>query len=205
METQVKRQVQPQRWVAAVALAFLATTAQAHPGHGVDAITGGLASGIAHPFLGLDHLLAMVAVGLWSAVALPAGRRWAGPATFLAMLLAGALLAAAGLPLPSIEIDIALSVILLGGMLLAHRHVPASIGLAMIAAAALLHGHAHGSEWVRGSSFAGYAAGFMLASAALHGIGLAAGGRVQRLAPWAWKASATLIGASGLLMLAARL
>ena len=86
------------------ALALLAAgAAQAHPGHD----TTSLVAGLSHPFEGFDHLLAMVAVGLWSAAALPAGRRVAGPAVFLAMLLLGAALPQVGVRLPGLEAGVA--------------------------------------------------------------------------------------------------
>jgi hypothetical protein len=112
------------------AVAALAATgaAQAHTGHGTESLFAGLA----HP-LGLDHLLAMVGVGTWSAVALPAGRRVAGPATFLAALLAGAVAGAAGLALPLTETAIAASVLLFGLMLAFARQVPVGAGLALTA------------------------------------------------------------------------
>src|SRR4249920_3374352 len=119
------------RIAAAGAAALLAGVAQAHPGHGAE----GLAAGLAHPLTGLDHLLAMIAVGLWSAAAVPAGRRWLGPGVFVSMLLAGALLAWGGGVLPHVETGVALSVVMLGAMLLAGRRVAPSAGLVMIAGA----------------------------------------------------------------------
>lgn len=188
------------RAIGAAALSLTAVAAHAHPGHGAD----GLAAGLAHPFLGLDHLLAMAAVGLWSAAAFPRGRRAVGPAVFLALLLAGALLALAGVALPFVEVGVAASVLMLGLLMLGGRRVPLAVGVSLVAGAALLHGHAHGSELATGQSFAAYATGFMLGSALLHGVGLGAGAGLQRLQGWAWRAVAALIGASGLVMLAAR-
>ena len=189
------------RIAAACAAALLAGGAQAHPGHGAE----GLAAGLAHPLTGLDHLLAMIAVGLWSAAAMPAGRRWLGPGIFVSMLLAGALLAWSGGVPPHIETGVTLSVLMLGAMLLAGRRVVPPVGLAMIAGAALLHGFAHGSEWGQGVSITAYAAGFMLSSALLHATGFAAAVELRRIGPWAWRGCAALISCSGLLMLATRL
>jgi urease accessory protein len=183
-----------------LALALATSAAQAHPGHG----TEGLAAGLAHPFMGIDHLLAMVAVGLWSVAALPPGRRALGPAVFLAMLLTGAVLAHGGLMLPSVEAGVAASVLMLGVLMLGARRVPVPLGLALVAMAALLHGQAHGSELLAGQSFAAYATGFMAGSALLHGLGLGAGAWIQRARAGLWRGVAALIGASGLLMLAAR-
>ncbi|MBI3345703.1 MAG: HupE/UreJ family protein [Burkholderiales bacterium] len=187
-------------------LALLAAgAAQAHPGH--DSLS--LVNGLAHPFAGFDHLLAMVAVGLWSAAALPVGRRVAGPAAFLVMLLLGAALPQFGLRLPGLEAGVALSVMALAGLMLAARspalRLPVPAGLALVGMAALLHGMAHGAELGAGQSFAGYAVGFMAASALLHGAGLAVGNRLQAGRAWAWRATAGLVGFSGLALLAGRL
>ena len=190
------------RTTGATALMLLAASAaQAHPGHGAD----GFASGFSHPFLGLDHLLAMAVVGVWSAAALPASRRLAGPAVFLAMLLLGAALPQFGMALPGIESGVALSVVVLGALMFGARQMPVAAGLALVGVAALLHGVAHGSEMAAGQSFAGYAAGFMLASALLHLAGLMAGGWLQARRAWLWRAAAALVGSSGVLMLATRL
>lgn len=184
----------------AAVLAVAATAAQAHPGHGAE----GLLDGLAHPFMGFDHLLAMVAVGLWSVAALPQGRRVAGPAVFIAMLLAGALAAHVGVALPMVETGVAASVVMLGVLMLAAARLPAGLGLGLVAAAALLHGFAHGSELIAGQSFAAYAVGFVTGSALLHAVGLGAGAWLQTLRTGVWRTAAALIGASGLLMLAAR-
>ncbi|MEJ8815649.1 HupE/UreJ family protein [Variovorax ureilyticus] len=185
----------------AVLLATAASASQAHPGHG----TEGLAAGLAHPFMGMDHLLAMVAVGLWSTAALPEGRRHLGPVVFMASLLVGATLALAGWELPMVEAGVAASVLLLAALMLGARRIPSAIGLTMVALAALLHGHAHGSELAAGHSFGAYAAGFLATSALLHGIGLAAGRALHRLPGWVWRAAAALMASGGVLMLAGRL
>lgn len=189
------------RSLAAVTLMTTLASAQAHTGHGAE----GFIAGIVHPFMGLDHLLAMVAVGIWSVVMLPKARRLAGPAMFVAMLLAGALVALASVGLPLIEPGVAASVAVLGALLLLARRIGLITGLALISVAALLHGYAHGSELAAGQPFASYAAGFMLGSVALHGVGLAVGNALQHLPTWIGRTAAVLMGASGLVMLAARL
>ena len=182
-----------------------AGAAQAHPGHGTESFVDGLA----HPFSGLDHLLAMLAVGLWSAAALPAGRRLAGPAVFLAMLLVGAALPRLGVQLPGVEAGVALSVVALGVLMIAARsaalRLPVPAGLSLVGMAALLHGMAHGAELQAGHSFAGYALGFMTASALLHGVGLGLGNWLQSGRGWAWRATAGLMGLSGMALLVGRL
>lgn len=158
------------------ALATTALAAQAHTGHG----TSSLMEGLVHPF-GADHLLAMVAVGVWSVSALPASKAWQGPAAFLLALVFSAALGAAGVTLPLLEHAVSLSVVLFGAMLmLAQRAMPARVGLGLVAAAASLHGLAHGSE-TPATGFAGYAAGFLLTTAALHLGGLGIGQVIRRL------------------------
>jgi urease accessory protein len=164
------------RVAAAVALLALAGTASAHTGHG----THGFFSGLEHP-LGADHLLAMIAVGVWSVFGLPARRAWQGPAAFMAALVASAALGASGVTLPFLEHAIALSVVVSGLMLvLATRRLPAAAGLVLVAVTASLHGLAHGGEAPGSASFAAYAAGFLLTTAALHVGGVVAGLSLRR-------------------------
>lgn len=180
------------RVAAAALLAGVAGAAQAHPGHGATS----LMEGLAHPF-GLDHLLAMVAVGVWSVSALPQGKTWQGPATFLAALVASAVLGAAGVTLPFLEHGVALSVVLFGAMLvLARRPMPASLGLGLVAAAASLHGLAHGAE-TPATGFAGYAAGFLATTALMHISGVGAGLAIRR---WMAERSGVALGSLGALM-----
>jgi hypothetical protein len=108
-----------------VLLVALAGSAGAHTGHGTESVYAGLA----HPF-GLDHLLAMVAVGLWSVFALPAGRAWMGPVTFMLALVVGAAVGASGATLPFLEVAISASVVVFGAMLiLVPRQIPVGLGL----------------------------------------------------------------------------
>ena len=184
----------PRSLIGAVLLAA-ATAASAHTGHG----THSLAEGLVHPF-GLDHLLAMVAVGLWSATALPARRRAAGPLLFLALMAAGAAAGAAGLALPLVEAAIALSVTVLGLMLLAPRALPAGLGLALVAVAAGLHGLAHGAELPFGASFGVYAAGFLFTTGALHGLGWFIGQRRLALHRAATVVVGSALGVAGVVL-----
>lgn len=162
--------------LGAAALILSAGAAQAHTGHG----TSSLFEGLVHPF-GPDHLLAMVAVGLWSVAALPARRAWWGPATFLLTLVLGAAAGAAGFHPPYLEHMVALSVVLFGAMLVLSRlQMPAAAGLGLVALSAAMHGLAHGSE-TPDTGFAGYALGFLLTTAALHAGGVFGGLALQRL------------------------
>ena len=187
------------RAATAALLAGLAGAAQAHTGHG----THSLMEGLVHPF-GLDHLLAMVAVGVWSVSALPQGKAWQGPATFLLALVASAALGAAGVSLPFLEQGVALSVVLFGAMLvLARQPMPAAVGLGLVAAAASLHGLAHGAE-TPATGFARYAAGFLLPPAALHVGGVVAGLGIRRAlaerSGWALGGLGALLGSAGLVL-----
>lgn len=184
--------------IAATLLAGAAGAAQAHTGHG----TSSLFEGLVHPF-GPDHLLAMVAVGVWSVSALPASRAWQGPATFLLALIVSATLGMLGVTVPYLEHGVSLSVVLFGGMLLLARRATLSpaIGLGLIAAAASLHGLAHGSETPE-SGFAGYAVGFLFTTALLHiggvGIGLGIKRWLAERSGWALGGLGALLSAAGL-------
>lgn len=153
----------------ALVLALAAAPALAHPDHG----TASLASGLAHPLGGLDHLLAMLAVGLFAARQ-RGGARWMLPAGFVLAMLGGAALSAAGIALPAVETGIAASVLVFGLLIASLARLPLAAALPLVAAFALFHGHAHHAEMGAGSAFA-YTAGFALATAALHlaGLGLA--------------------------------
>ncbi|WP_374336045.1 HupE/UreJ family protein [Methyloversatilis sp.] len=189
------------RAAVAVALTVAAGVAQAHEGHG----THGLTAGLAHPFAGADHLLAMIAVGVWSSVALPSAQRLAGPAFFLIALLAGAVLGVqTGVGL-FVEAGVALSVTALGMLLLGRSRLPAYAGFALTTAAGLLHGLAHGAGWPLDSTFAAYAVGFVAGSALLHAAGLLAGGWLARVPAWVWRLQAAGVGAAGLFMFASRI
>lgn len=177
------------RATAAALLAGLAGAAQAHTGHG----THSLMEGLVHPF-GLDHLLAMVAVGVWSVAALPRDKAWQGPATFLLALVISAALGAAGVTVPYLEHAISLSVVLFGLMLVvAQRGLPVPLGLGLIAAASSLHGLAHGAETPE-TGFAGYAAGFLLTTAVLHISGVGLGLAIQR---WLSERRGAVLGGLG--------
>lgn len=179
-------------------LAAAAGTAAAHTGHG----THSFFEGLAHP-VALDHLLASVAVGAWSAAALQGRRRGLGPLAFLVAMTLGAAAGASGLHLPYVEDGIAASVLLMGVMLAAVHRLPAAAGLGLIAVSASLHGLAHGAELPAGASFTSYAAGFLLTTAALQAGALALGERIGLARTWAWRAGGALLGAAGLALLVA--
>ena len=152
--------------------------------------------GLVHPF-GLDHLLAMLAVGVWSVSALPAQKAWQGPATFLLALAVSAALGASGVTLPYLEHAIALSVVLFGAMLvLAACPTPRAMGLGLIAVTASLHGLAHGAE-APDTGFASYAAGFLLTTATLHLGGVGMGLGIRR---WLAARNTVALGSLGTLL-----
>lgn len=154
-----------------VLLTILGLPAEAHL---LDASHAGAVQGFAHPFSGLDHILAMVAVGLWAA---QIGRRarWVLPLAFPLAMAAGGLLGMSGVTLPGIETGIAASVALLGLLvaLAAKPQLPMAIGL--VALFALFHGHAHGAELPAAASPLLYGLGFVAATVVLHLTGLSIG------------------------------
>ncbi len=157
------------RLIALAAPCLFAGTASAHTGS--DAL-GGFAGGLTHPLLGLDHLLAMIAVGLWAAQ--QGGRAlWAVPAAFVAAMGLGGALAWTGGELPQIEAAIALSVLALGLLIATRRRWAVPAGMAVAAVFALFHGYAHGLEMPQAASPVSYALGFVLATVFLHGVGIA--------------------------------
>lgn len=162
------------RSLLALAILVAATPAHAHTGGHV----GGFASGFGHPFLGLDHLLAMVAVGIWAGQA--GGRSlWIVPAAFVAAMAAGGALAVAGIGLPLVEAGILASVVLLGLLIAAAVRLPLPAAAAIAALFALFHGQAHGAEMPAAASPLLYGLGFLGATALLHALGVTAAGTVR--------------------------
>ena len=156
----------PARTIAAALLLFDASAAMAHGGHGAD----GLAAGLAHPFTGADHLLAMIAVGLFAAMR--GGRAlWALPLAFVSAATLGFLLGRFGLALPLTEPMIFASLLVLGLIVAASAPVGPGAGIALVAMFGIFHGQAHAAEAGSGS-IAAFAAGFLVASAMLHLAGL---------------------------------
>jgi urease accessory protein len=157
------------RSVAAIGLTALATPALAHTGHGGAA---DFVSGFMHPLLGLDHVLAMLAVGVLGAR--QGGRAMlAIPAGFLGAMLAGGVAGFAGLGLPLVELGILGSIVVLGLAIVFAERLPAAAAVVLAAAFGLFHGHAHGGEMATDAVFASVAAGFVFATALLHVAGSA--------------------------------
>jgi urease accessory protein len=161
----------------------------AHPAaaHVVSDPGSGFLSGLQHPLFGLDHLFAMLAVGIWGAQM--GGRRvWSLPVTFPLIMALGAIIGMAGVVLPAVEAGIAISVVALGLSIAFAWRPPEIVALLLVAVFAICHGYAHGLELPDAADPAAYAAGFVIATGVIHlfgiGIGLVVGrvyrGRVSR-------------------------
>lgn len=187
--------------------------ALAHPGHGIGAginqggVFAGLGAGFVHPFTGLDHLLAMLAVGLWAAQ--QGGRaRWALPLTFLGTLAGGAVLGLVqvGTGLASVEPLIAASVLVLGFLISLSARIPLAVSASLVGLFGVWHGYAHGSELASQHAAAlpatAFFAGFLLASALLHAAGLLVAGLLQGGRVAVLRLGGAAIGFAGILLLA---
>ena len=147
------------------------SSAQAHVQQG-QAV--GFITGLEHPWSGLDHVLAMIAVGLWGAqLGNPA--LWILPVTFPMVMSLGAMMGLLGIPLPGIEVGIAISAILLGAMVFGEVKPKLFIAAVMVGFFAIFHGHAHGTELPAEQSGLLYSMGFVIATGVLHGIGITIG------------------------------
>ncbi|MEI6861171.1 MAG: HupE/UreJ family protein [Verrucomicrobiota bacterium] len=175
--------------IAGMALVFPAL-AQAHPGHDGHELTWDFSAGLVHPLTGLDHILAMIAIGLWAAQ-LGGRSRLLVPAAFVTMMAFGGVLGRAGLGLPGIEQGIAASVLVLGLLIAAAVRLPVAAGMTLAGIFAIFHGLAHGTEMPPHAGAMTYGAGFVTATALLHaagvGLGWLAGNcsvRATRFAGW---------------------
>lgn len=155
-----------------LALAVLTATASGAAAHIFGAQGAGFAQGLVHPLGGIDHLLAMVAVGLWAAQ-LGGRALWAVPAAFVGMMAVGGITGMIGVPLPMVELGIAGSLLVLGALVALSSRLPVALSAALVGLLALFHGHAHGTELPEAASALAYGIGFVAATAALHGIGIA--------------------------------
>ena len=188
--------------IAAIGLSLMpAHPALAHTGSNL----GGWATGFLHPISGLDHVVAMIAVGLWGGI-LGAPALWTLPILFpMAMAVAGAA-GAAAIPLPGVEIGIALSGVVLGLMVLFALRPPLWIAMALVGVFAVFHGHAHGTELPSSANPIAYAAGFVIATGLLHiagiGIGMLARWPAGRIAVRGAGAAIALAGGAFLTGLA---
>jgi urease accessory protein len=188
------------RWQLSIMTLVTMLVAQTAQAHIIAAQGGGFGAGMAHPFTGLDHMLAMIAVGLWASQ-LGGRARWAVPLAFMGAMTVGAGLALAGVRLPMVETGIASSVLVLGLLIAFAARLPVAVSAVLVAAFAVFHGHAHGNELPQAASEALYGAGFLLATGALHVTGLAIGALMHRgLKPVWLQAIGGGIAAAGLIM-----
>lgn len=165
-----------------VAACAVSAGAMAHPGHenGLHDVT--FMDGLLHPLTGLDHMAAMVAVGLWSAMT--ARRVWLAPITFAAMLLVGAVLGLAGLELPAVEPMIASSLLVLGLLVATKAQVPAALAAGIVGVFAVFHGVAHGTELAGGGNGWMPLVGMLIATIGLHLAGVGAGLALRTHSIW---------------------
>ncbi len=178
----------PRGLLAALVLLLAAFPAAAHEQSGVP---GGLASGFLHPLSGLDHLIAMVAVGIWGAQ-LGAPAIWVLPITFPLVMACGGVLGILGIPLPAPEVAIALSAIVLGAAVAARMRLPFAGAAIVVGIFAIFHGHAHGAELPHAANPLAYGIGFVVATGLLHLCGIGIGTLLR------WPAGERLIRGLGL-------
>jgi urease accessory protein len=185
--------VKDRGWLRSAFLALLlvpaAHTASAHVVGG-EAI--GFLSGFVHPISGLDHVLAMISVGLWGAQ-LGAPAIWLLPVTFPIMMAMGGLLGFLGMPLPGVEIGIAMSMVMLGLAVTLEARMPLVIVAGIVGFFAIFHGHAHGTELPPGQNAMPYSMGFVVATGCLHLVGILIG----TVHKWGWGRTALKLAGSG--------
>lgn len=182
--------------LAALLLLATSSSALAHPGHDIS----GLAAGLTHPFSGLDHMLAMLCVGLWAAI-LGGRAQWKVPTAFVTLLVTGTALGMSGAHLPMVEPLIALSLLLLGLAVTFTLRVHETAGIILVGLFALFHGCAHGAELPETASSYLYLLGITLASITLHLAGLGVGHTFQRHT-WLLRSSGAAIAAMGMWLIA---
>lgn len=154
--------------LTALLMVLAVTPAWAHAQKGAAA---GFLNGLRHPISGLDHVVAMIAVGLWGAqLGQPA--IWVLPVTFPMVMAFGGFLGLIGVPLPGVEIGVALSAVVLGIMVASEARPPLAVAGMLVAVFAVFHGHAHGTELPPGQSGMLYSMGFVIATGCLHGVGI---------------------------------
>ncbi len=184
-----------------LALCLVPTAALAHPAIGN---ASGFMHGFMHPLGGLDHQLAMILVGIF-AYQLGGRALWLVPLSFIAMMAVGGFLGVTATPLPFVEIGIGLSVVVLGAIVAFGVKAPLAVAMGVVGLFAIFHGHAHGTEMPMDASGATYGAGFMLATAVLHavgiGIGMAVGLMSQTFGKTVYRVAGGVASVAGLALL----
>jgi urease accessory protein len=158
-------------WLIAAATVLAPEAGLAHTGEGV---VGGFLSGFTHPIVGFDHVVAMIAVGLWGAF-LGQPAIWLLPVVFPVVMAFGGLAGVLGVPIPGVEAGIALSAVALGAMVALALRPPPWVAAILVGAFAIFHGHAHGTELPEAASPLAYGVGFVVATGLLHLSGIALG------------------------------
>ncbi|SIT87154.1 HupE/UreJ family protein [Pontibaca methylaminivorans] len=177
----------------ATVLALVASPALAHPGHGIHSHT--FLSGFWHPLSGLDHIMAMVAVGIWAAF-LGGRALWAVPTAFVTAMIAGFVLGVNGVIFPAVEPGIAASVVVMGLLIAVAVRMPMLPSLAVVGLFGLFHGDAHGME-MSGTALA-FGAGFTVSTILLHLAGIVLGASIGRRQILLARAMGVVVAASGL-------
>ena len=168
-----------------------ASSAHAHIQHGG---AMGFTTGFYHPWSGWDHILAMVAVGIWG-VQMGQPAIWLLPVTFPVIMSIGGFLGLIGCPLPGTELGIGLSALLLGVMVVAEARPPLWVAVILVGIFGLYHGHAHGTELPPNEDGLSYSIGFVIATGCLHGVGITMG-LIHR-----WKAGAIALRIAGIVIM----
>ncbi|MDR1889864.1 MAG: HupE/UreJ family protein [Zoogloeaceae bacterium] len=168
--------LKPFKFVLFALLTLVSSVAFAHVGHGEEAM--GFIAGLLHPLTGADHLAAMLAVGVWSAMT--TRRIWVAPVSFAALLLVGALLGIAGVSFPAVEPMIAASLLVIGLLLATQAKLPLAVCASLVGAFAIFHGAAHGTELAGADPVAAALAGMVLGTALIHIAGLLLGRLLMR-------------------------
>jgi urease accessory protein len=165
------------RLALSFATVLIASATQAHTGVGD---TNGFTHGFEHPVSGVDHVLVMVAVGLYAAH-LGGRALWLVPLSFVSMMVVGGAFGTAGIGFPIVEIGIGLSVVILGVAVASGFHMPTAAAMTMVGIFAIFHGHAHGTGMPESASGFEYGVGFVLATAMLHAFGIGIGLLIGRM------------------------
>jgi urease accessory protein len=178
------------KWIALLfALTFWTQAALAHP---VKGQAVGFLTGFLHPISGLDHVVAMIAVGLWGAQ-LGAPAIWLLPVAFPIVMAFGGMLGLMGVPLPGTEIGIAASAIMLGALVMLEIRPPLAAAAVVVSFFAIFHGHAHGSELPPGQDALLFSIGFVIATGCLHAVGISIG----LIHKWPWGQRALRVAGGG--------
>jgi urease accessory protein len=189
------------QWPFLAALVLVSTWPLLAWGHVEPSQAGGFLSGLSHPVSGFDHVIAMVAVGLWGAqLGMPA--LWLLPVAFPMLMAFGGMLGLIGIPLYGVEIGIAASAVVLGALVLGQIRLPLIAAVGVVAFFAVFHGHAHGTELEPGQNALLYSLGFVIATGMLHAVGIVIG-LIQRwdLGRQALRGAGAVVMAGGLYFL----